>query len=278
MTMAGVRHSNGTALSTFARSLTMADIVAFIALAIWLYLIAGRGGFWLRGRARRFGAPPQATALAARGRRRAGARRGRVDRRGIGSLLRQDYPGAFRVILVDDDSSDGTADDRAGGGAVRGAADRLTVVTGAAAAGRLDRQALGAAAGRRAAAARRSRPTISCSPTPTSSMRPDALTPLVARAEPDGLVLTSLMAKLRCESFAERALIPAFVFFFQMLYPFAWVNRPRSRDRGGGGRLHAGAPRRARGGRRHRGDPRRADRRLRARPRAEARRGRSGSA
>jgi hopene-associated glycosyltransferase HpnB len=38
-------------------------------------------------------------------------------------------------------------------------------------------------------------------------------------------VLTSLMARLRCESAAEKALIPAFVFFFQMLYPFAWVNR-----------------------------------------------------
>ena len=57
---------------------------------------------------------------------------------------------------------------------------------------------------------------------------PDALRTLVARAEADGLVLTSLMAKLRCETLAERALIPAFVFFFQMLYPFAWVNR---RDR-----------------------------------------------
>jgi hopene-associated glycosyltransferase HpnB len=33
------------------------------------------------------------------------------------------------------------------------------------------------------------------------------------------------MVKLRCESIAERMLIPAFVFFFQMLYPFFWVNR-----------------------------------------------------
>src|SRR6202011_3278072 len=49
---------------------------------------------------------------------------------------------------------------------------------------------------------------------------------LVARAEGGNLVLTSLMAKLRCESWAERALIPAFIFFFQMLYPFARVNRP----------------------------------------------------
>ena len=55
---------------------------------------------------------------------------------------------------------------------------------------------------------------------------PDTLRRLVARAEAEGLVLFSLMAKLRCESLAEKALIPAFVFFFQMLYPFSWVNRP----------------------------------------------------
>jgi hopene-associated glycosyltransferase HpnB len=57
---------------------------------------------------------------------------------------------------------------------------------------------------------------------------PDTLTRLVARAEKDGLVLNSLMAKLRRDSIAERGLIPAFVFFFQMLYPFAWANRPGS--------------------------------------------------
>ena len=42
-----------------------------------------------------------------------------------------------------------------------------------------------------------------------------------------GAVLTSLMVKLHCESLAERAFIPAFIFFFQMLYPFAWANDPR---------------------------------------------------
>ncbi len=52
-----------------------------------------------------------------------------------------------------------------------------------------------------------------------------ALKRLVSRAQSGRTVLTSLMVKLRCESLAERCLIPAFVFFFQMLYPFAWVNR-----------------------------------------------------
>ena len=46
-----------------------------------------------------------------------------------------------------------------------------------------------------------------------------------ARAESGRYVLTSLMARLRCESLGERSHVPAFVFFFQMLYPFAWVER-----------------------------------------------------
>jgi hopene-associated glycosyltransferase HpnB len=56
-----------------------------------------------------------------------------------------------------------------------------------------------------------------------------ALRALVRRAEAGSLALVSLMAKLRCRSLAERALIPAFIFFFQMLYPFARVNRREAR-------------------------------------------------
>ena len=58
-----------------------------------------------------------------------------------------------------------------------------------------------------------------------------------------GLVLTSLMVKLRCESFAERANIPAFIFFFQMLYPFSVGESAAEHGRGRRRRLHAGARR-----------------------------------
>ncbi len=51
---------------------------------------------------------------------------------------------------------------------------------------------------------------------------------LVSRAEDNKLVLVSLMAKLHCKTFAEKLMIPAFVFFFDMLFPFALVNRPRN--------------------------------------------------
>jgi hopene-associated glycosyltransferase HpnB len=54
---------------------------------------------------------------------------------------------------------------------------------------------------------------------------PNNVAELVARAEAGGLDLVSLMVKLRCRSFAETLLIPAFVFFFFMLYPPSWVAR-----------------------------------------------------
>ncbi len=57
---------------------------------------------------------------------------------------------------------------------------------------------------------------------------PNNIAELVARAETGNLDLVSLMVKLRCRSLAETLLIPAFVFFFFMLYPQAWMAR---RDR-----------------------------------------------
>ena len=56
---------------------------------------------------------------------------------------------------------------------------------------------------------------------------------MVAKAERENLQLVSLMALLNCRNFWEKLLIPAFVFFFQKLYPFQWINNPkRSRPTG----------------------------------------------
>ena len=143
----------------------------------------------------------------------------------IGSLVAQDYPGDFRIILVDDGSSDGTAD--IARAAARGS-DRLTILPGAPLArgwtGKLWAVSQGIAAAGDADYVLLTDADI--------AHAPDTLASLVARAEGDDRVLVSLMARLRCESFAERALIPAFVWFFQMLYPFATVN---ARGRGLGG-------------------------------------------
>jgi hopene-associated glycosyltransferase HpnB len=197
-----------------------------MVLAIWLYLIAARGGFW-RAADRddeilAFAGPwPAVTAII--------PARDEADCIGdtVTSLLRQSYPGAFSVIVVDDQSRDGTARAARDAAAALGAAGRLTVLSGrplpAGWTGKLWAQQQGIELAGDAPAP----PHYLLLTDADIVYAPDALTPLVARAEAGGLVLTSLMAKLRCKSFAERMFVPAFIFFFQMLYPFAWANDPR---------------------------------------------------
>ncbi|MFL6833308.1 MAG: glycosyltransferase, partial [Xanthobacteraceae bacterium] len=147
----------------------------------------------------------------------------------IGSLLAQDYRdddrGAWTVILVDDDSADGTAEvaRRAAGGDAR-----LRVVGSRGLPAGWTGKLWALKQGIDAAMALPEPPDYLLLTDADIVHAPDSLSRLVARAESNRLVLTSLMVKLRCESFAERAGIPAFIFFFQMLYPFAWVNQPRS--------------------------------------------------
>ena len=197
-----------------------------MVLAIWLYLLLGRGFFWL-GRERDDQAPagqgfwPFVVAVI--------AARDEAECVGdtVASLLRQDYPGIFAVILVDDQSRDGTAQIARDAAAALGAADRLTVISGrslpAGWTGKLWAQNQGV----EAAEARAEPPDYILFTDADIVYAPEELRKLVARARAGGTVLTSLMAKLRCESFAERMFVPAFIFFFQMLYPFAWANDPR---------------------------------------------------
>lgn len=168
--------------------------IGLLSLAVWLYLLIARGGFWLaRERDDGVAATPArwpAVVAVVPARNEAD-----VIARSIGSLLGQDYAGPFRVVLVDDGSSDGTA---AVAQSVKGAIDGQR---------RLDYFLLTDA---------------------DIGHATDNLSHLIARAEQDGRVQVSLMAELSCASLAERFLIPAFVYFFQMLYPFGWVAR---RDR-----------------------------------------------
>jgi hopene-associated glycosyltransferase HpnB len=202
----------------------MADIVAFIALAIWLYLLAGRGAFWLCTERDDWGPVrlprwPRVVAVV--------PARNEADTIAecIGSLLRQDYPGAFTVILVDDDSSDGTGGIAQSAAIANGVEDRLCVVTSRGLPAGWTGKLWALEQGIAAAAALPQPPDYLLLTDADIVHAADSVTRMVGHAEPNGLVLTSLMAKLRCESFAERAAIPAFIFFFQMLYPFRWVNR-----------------------------------------------------
>jgi hopene-associated glycosyltransferase HpnB len=55
-------------------------------------------------------------------------------------------------------------------------------------------------------------------------LAPCTVPALLAKLRERDATLVSLMAELRCDSFWERLLSPAFVFFFKLLYPFAWSN------------------------------------------------------
>ena len=192
------------------------------ALAIWLYLMVGRGGFWLtRERDDADGpAPPErwpdVTAIVP------ARNEADVIARSIAGLLQQDYPGSWRVVLVDDGSDDGTA-----AIALAAAGDeagrRLEVVRGSALPAGWTGKVWAQHQGVQHASLAGARPDYLLLTDADIGHAPDTLRSLVARAESQNLVLVSLMAELSCRRLAERFLIPAFVFFFQMLYPFAWI-------------------------------------------------------
>ena len=185
-----------------------------LSLLIWLYLLLAHGRFWHSGPelapARPTASPPVTVIVPARD-----------EAPSIGqalrSLLAQDYAGPLRVILVDDGSNDGT------GAIARGVADpRLTVLEGQARpagwSGKLWAVAQGLAEAEAAELVLLTDADI------VHDRR--HLATLVAQAERGDLDLVSEMVALACNSPAEHALVPAFVLFFQLLYPFEWVNDP----------------------------------------------------
>jgi hopene-associated glycosyltransferase HpnB len=194
--------------------------IGLLCLAVWLYLLVARGGYWLaRERDDAVLAPPSrwpAVAAIVPARNEAD-----VIGRSIGSLLNQDFAGPFRVVLVDDGSSDGTA-------AVAKAVDgkrRLDVVAGTELPAGWTGKLWALEQGIRHATATGDAVDYFLLTDADIGHAPDNLSQLVARAERDGRVQVSLMAELSCKCPTERLLIPAFVYFFQMLYPFAWVAR-----------------------------------------------------
>ncbi len=205
---------------------TLGIALAGISSAIWIYLLAMRGGFW-RCREREDRQLPRSDPASWPSVVAVIPARNEADMLpgSLGSLLRQEYPGPFSVILVDDNSEDGT---RAVAGEVAAAAPgRLAVVAGAPLPAGWTGKLWAVHQG--IEAARGKAPEYLLLTDADIAYEPQALRSLVRRAEAEGRVLVSLMAKLRCASRAEQLLIPAFIFFFQKLYPFAWVNLPRKR-------------------------------------------------
>ena len=145
------------------------------------------------------------------------------------SLLNQDYSGQFSIILIDDQSTDKTGEVAQEIANQLNQSSRLKVISGKplpiAWSGKLWAMEQGIQSAKNQGLS------------PDYFLFTDAdiehhltnLKELVTKAEKEDLALTSLMVLLRCDSFWEKLLIPAFVFFFQKLYPFPWVNNPHNK-------------------------------------------------
>ncbi|HEY0522080.1 MAG TPA: glycosyltransferase [Stellaceae bacterium] len=204
---------------------TFLSAVALLSLAVWVYLLLGRGFFWRLGEPAPALPPERWPSVAAAVPARDEAE---VIGRAVASLLSQRYQGEFRVFVVDDHSRDGTADVARAAAASRGAADRLTIVAPPPLPAGWTGKLWAMSQGLKAVEAE-GRSDLVLFTDADIGHDPDNLAGLVARLEAGRLDMASLMVKLRCESLAERFLIPAFVFFFAMLYPFAWSSDRRAR-------------------------------------------------
>jgi hopene-associated glycosyltransferase HpnB len=203
-------------------------VLASAAAFAWLYLLTLHGGFWRTSHR----LPPAAAAPAALPSVIAvipARNEAAVLPACLPTLLGQDYRGRFSVIVVDDDSTDGTAK-LAGelADAVRaaaGAGPELTVVTArptpAGWAGKVWAMSEGVRAAGDADYLLFTDADI--------AYGPGTLTRLASAAASGRYDLLSQMALLRASTPAEKLLIPAFVYFFAQLYPFRRVSQPRSR-------------------------------------------------
>jgi hopene-associated glycosyltransferase HpnB len=201
-----------------------ASWIGSVSFLIWVYLFTGRGRFWRVPNAVNepkvllMSSPRVAVVVPARN-------EAEVVGQAVRSLLEQDYSGQVQIFVVDDHSSDETANV-----ARRAASDKAEQLTTS--------LAMSLPAGWTGKVW-----ALSQGVQQATQFAPDyflftdadivhasnSITSLVARAQRDNLDLVSMMARLRCSSLAERALIPAFVFFFFMLYPPEWVSSPTHR-------------------------------------------------
>lgn len=204
---------------------------AIISLLIWIYLAFAQGGFWriskfMLSDKRPSGSEPLvAVVVPARD-------EADVIAPCIASLLQQRGI-RVHVFLIDDASQDGTANVAAHAAESIAKADQLTVISGlplpAGWSGKLWAVQQGIER------ASRLNPEYLLLTDADILHPPDHIQSLIARAESGSYDLASVMVRLHCKTFAERSLIPAFVFFFLMLYPPAWISDPRRKPAGAAG-------------------------------------------
>ncbi len=206
-------------------------LLAAIPLAIWIYLLLARGYFWKLSEDDTAPKPleswPRVVAIVP------ARNEAETIAQTVRSLAKQDYPGEFYIIIVDDHSADGTAALARQAAAASGAKRSLTVHSGTALppgwTGKLWalKEGIQVAANQSAEFFWFSDADI--------EHAPDTLRRLVFRAERDSLDLASLMVLLQAQTFPERLLIPPFLYFFLMLYPPRWIADPNASTAGAAG-------------------------------------------
>jgi hopene-associated glycosyltransferase HpnB len=229
-----------------------AHFVTFIAscsAAIWAYLFFGRGAFW---RPRKFDGDASNIPLPAKLPRIQVIIPARNEAPAIGvtisALLQQEYPGELHIAVVDDHSSDSTAEVARAAAASSRREERVTILSAPALdpgwTGKLwalqhgvrttsfAAEAANEALGARALS---TVPDFYWFTDADIEHAPDTLRRLIARAERDRLDLVSLMVLLRSRTFPEQALIPPFLYFFLQLYPPRRIADSRSRIAGAAG-------------------------------------------
>ena len=200
-------------------------MVTTIALMAWVWLTLARGWFWRTNvQLEHAGStaqpsspwPPVAAIIPARD-------EADVLPKTLPSVLDQDYPGDFLVVLVDDHSEDGTASLARQIASEPSREDRLMVIEGEALPDGWTGKLWALQQGVAAAGAHSEYILLTDA---DIAHPPNSVRALVAKSGGERLDLVSLMARLRVEAAWDRLLIPAFVFFFAKLFPFSWVADP----------------------------------------------------
>ena len=203
-------------------------VIASLSLIIWIFLLLFWGQFWRANKRLEINNTnlphyPSICAII--------PARNEADVLSISlkSLLNQKYSGEFSIILIDDQSTDKTGEVAQEIANNLNQSERLKVILG---------KPLPVGWSGKLWAMEQGIQTVKNQGlSPDYFLFTDAdiehhstnLKELVTKAEKENLALTSLMVLLRCDSFWEKFLIPAFVFFFQKLYPFSWVNNPQNK-------------------------------------------------
>ena len=202
-------------------------IVNAVPLIVWIYLWLGRGGFWQTENRlpcetplldKDYGWPTVSIVIPARNE----AHNLPIT---LPVILDQDYPGSYHVFLIDDHSDDNTGVVATAVASEIKQTKRLSVI---------EAEPLPPGwTGKLWALEQGTKASMDVDPefflfTDADILHArDSLQLLVTKAVSDQLDLVSLMVKLRINTLWERLLIPAFVYFFTMIYPFSWVNSAR---------------------------------------------------